>query len=405
MSRLFNIALISLGVAGLASCKKDFDHPPENLLSTTKVVTIDSLRNWQQSSGVVTITDSLHVYGIVTMDESQGNIYKNLYVQDHTAGINVRLTSGSSFAVGDSVRIALIGAVLSEYSGVIQLDSIDPDTDIILQSSGHDLIPESVNLSDITLEDEGKLIKLFAVQFTQNELINTYADAANQSSESRYIEDCAGNTIIVRTSGFATFAGDSVAQGNGSLVAIVNRYNDELQLIIRDINELDMSGDRCLVLRKDFDDELINTGGWSTQIVTGTHNWTIGTIGAATPYVQMSNYTAPNNYNSEVWLISPQLDLSSGEGKMSFMNAYNYSGDPLQLMVSTDFPGTGDPSLSSWTDISSSVTWSGGSWAWVSSGDVSLASFNTTSVYVAFKYTGSNTDGSTWEIDDIIILD
>lgn len=405
MIRAINILVVlSLLFVG---CTKEPDSPPENILSGSKVITIDSLRSWQQGASpeLVTITDSLHLYAIVTMDESEGNIYKNLYVQDHTGAINMRLTAGSDFAVGDSLRISLVGAVLSEYSGVIQLDNIDPDNAIIRQSAGHDLTPQTMSLSDITIEDEGKLVRITNVQFANSELLETYADAANQESEDRIIEECGtGNQMIVRTSGFANFADEVVAQNKGDLVCIVSRFNDVIQLIIRDFDEINLTGERCAgqIFVKDFDDESINSGGWITVVVNGIHNWETNDMGHSSFYAQMSNWDSGNTA-SETWLISPVIDLSSGSGSMSFMNAYNFTGDPLQLMVSTDFPGSGDPNLSTWTDISGMVNWSTGSFDFVDSGTIDLSSFNSATVYIAFKYTGTDSSGSTWELDDITV--
>lgn len=121
------------------------------------------------------------------MDESSGNIYKQLYIQDRTGAIQVRLASSSDFKVGDSVRIALNGAYLSDYAGVIQLDSIDPTTDIIKQSSNNVKNPEVKTFAEITLADEGRLVKLENVQFQNSQLGTTFADAINESSENRLI--------------------------------------------------------------------------------------------------------------------------------------------------------------------------------------------------------------------------
>ncbi len=117
MKKLF--LLLPLAMVVLASCKKEPDSPPIDSILPSQIITIDSLRNWEMTSGPTSISNDLSVYGIVTMDESSGNIYKQLYIQDHTGAIQVRLTSSSDFRVGDSVRIALNGAYLSDYAGVI----------------------------------------------------------------------------------------------------------------------------------------------------------------------------------------------------------------------------------------------------------------------------------------------
>lgn len=396
-----------LAIATLfAACKKDPDSPPANTLDQSKVITIDSLRAMQQSvsPGGISIDEGMMTFAIVTMDESSGNIYKNLYIQDHTGGIQVRLTSASDFAVGDSLRINLSGGYLSEYNGTIQLDSIDPDVDIIRQSQGHPITPTVKTADEITLEDEGLLIKVTDVQFIASDLNTTYADAINQASVNRTIEGCgSGANLLVRTSGFAEFAGDTVAQGKGSFTAIVGRFGSDLQLLIRDPQEINMSGTRCAgtILLKDFEDQDPTSGGWSSVVVVGTTNWTTNGQGHTSEYGQITNFNSGNTA-AECWLISPSIDLSSSTTpSMSFLNAYNYSGDPLQLLVSTDYPGSGNPNSATWTDLSSMVNWSAGGWAWENSGSIDLSAFTVNGVRIALKYTGTNTSGSTWEIDDI----
>jgi len=403
------LLFISAVIASIIACEKEPDSPPVNTLDQTKVITIDSIRAMADTTGatIFTITDSLTTFAIVTMDESSGNIYKNLYIQDHTGSVNVRMTSSSDYSVGDSLRVSLIGTTVSTYNGVVQLDNVDPDIALVRRSSGNEITPVSKEISDISVYDEGMLVQLNNVQFTASELANTYADGLNQSSENRIIEDCNGNNVIIRTSGFANYANEVIAQGNGSIVCIVNRFGSELQLVIRDPEEILMDGTRCAgqLLLKDFDDDNVTSGGWSTVQVDGPSvNWTTSTAGgAATPYGIISNFDSGNT-QCENWLISPVLDLSaSSTPNMQFNNAYNYSGDPLQLLVSTDYPGSGNPNAATWVDLSSQVTWSAGSWAWENSGSIDLSAYLAATVRIAFKYIGTNSDGSTWEIDDIII--
>ena len=404
------LIFILASIAVITACKKDPVHPPLNVLDPADIVTVDSLRKLQESvsPNSIQITDSLSVFATVTMDEAAGNIYKNLYIQDDTVGINVRLTASSDLKVGDSIRIALYGAVLSEYNGVIQLDNIDPDNAIVKQASDRDVQPQVMSITEISVADEAKLIQLNNVQFTASELGKTYADALNQSSENRILEDCNGNNIIVRTSGFADFAGETIADGNGSMTFIVNRFGDELQLLIRDPNEIELNNQRCAgqILLKDFDDDDVTSGGWTTVQVSGPSVvWETSTLGgAATPYGVISNWNGSSNDACENWLISPSLNLaSSSSPNLQFNNAYNYGGPALELLVSTDYSGSGDPNIATWTDLSAQVTWSSGGFAWVNSGSVDLSGFLSAAVYIAFKYTGSNSDGSTWELDDIII--
>ena len=102
------IAIGSLLV--FSSCKKKYDTPPIEDIPATGSITIDSLRNWQASTGgTFRIEDEISVHGIVTMDEGDGNIYKNFFLQDATGAINVRTNTGGGIYLGDSVRIYLKG--------------------------------------------------------------------------------------------------------------------------------------------------------------------------------------------------------------------------------------------------------------------------------------------------------
>lgn len=398
----FLIAIASLAIA----CKKEYDVPPLKVIPETALITIDSLRDWQASAGgKISIKDEVSVLGVITMDETDGNVYKNVYMQDATGAINVRILSGGGLYQGDSVRVYLKGTILNKYNGVLQLDSVDVDNNVVKIDSDVSFSPQITTIDQITPAMESKLVKLENVQFVAYELGNTYADAVGLQSVNILLEDCDGNTIIVRTSGYAAFAGELIATGNGTLTAIASHFNEsELQLYIRSFDEIDMTGARCpgIVLSKNFDDESVTSGGWSEYKVTGATAWeTSSAGGASSPYAVIKNWNGIENIETENWLISPSLDLTQYSAPtFSFDNAKNYTGANLQVKISTNY-SSGNPNLATWTDLT--AIWSSGSWAWVNSGEISLAAYLQSNVHVAFVYFGSATDGSTWEIDNIKI--
>lgn len=401
-----NLSLIFIGAVLISSCKKEYDTPPLNSIPETNLLTIDSLRNWQESvGGKISIDEEISVVGIITMDETDGNIYKNVYMQDATGAINVRILSGGGLYQGDSVRIYLKGTILNKYNGVLQLDSVDVDNNVVKLDSDVDFAAQLTTIDQITPAMESKLIRLENVQFVAYELGNTYADKDGLQSVNILLEDCSGNTIIVRTSGYASFAGETIAQGNGSITCIASHFNEtELQLYIRSYDEISMNGTRCpgIVMMKNFDDDQLLSDGWNEIKVVGTTAWETSTAGgAATPYAAISNWNGTSNVLTDNWLISPSIDLTSyAAPTLSFDNAKNYSGAVIEVKVSTDYV-SGDPSTGTWTNLSPAL--SGGSWAWVNSGELSLSSFLQSNVHIAFRYQGSASDGSTWEIDNIMI--
>lgn len=396
------IALFTL----MTSCKKEFDSPPIQTIPTGNVKTLAEIKAMYTGTAIK-FTEDLSVYGVVSMDENSGNLYKNIFVQDSETGINVRLLSSGGVYEGDSIRIYLKGTLLSTYNGVYQLDSVDVDKNIIKQKTKVPITPISATIGTLGDMHDGKLIKLDNVEFLEIGL--TYADAINQSSQNRTLMDCNGNSLLVRTSGYANFAGTTLPSGNGSIIGVLSRFGSDLQLYVRTPAEVIMNNTRCdgtsgvFYLSKNFEDNSATSGGWTNVNASGSINWSTNSIGAQSGsyYAQCSNFVGGANSACETWLISPATDLTSSSNPVfSFLNAYKYNGTTLAVYVSTNYT-SGAPSSATWTQLS--PTLSSGNFAWVSSGLISLSSYKTSNVRVAFKYVGSASDGSTWELDDIKI--
>jgi hypothetical protein len=163
---------------------------------------------------------------------------------------------------------------------------------------------------------------------------------------------------------------------------------------------------QTIYLTKDFNDLSLNSGGWTTQVVVDTTNWYAADYNGD-QFAKISNYNN-GNVPSEAWLISPAVDLSNAsQPNLSFGTIMKFAGAALTLYISTDYDGTSNPtSQGTWIDITSNANWdtNNSSWGnWTNSGDIDLSSFTSSSIYVAYKYTGTSSDGSTWEVDDILI--
>lgn len=402
------------------SCEREFDSPPIPQISEGQIINLEQLRELHTGSDL-TITDSLSVYAVVTMDETSGNLYKEAYVQDGTASMYLRFTSSSGLYEGDSIRIDLQGTTLKIYNMMLQLDSLDADLNIFKQATQLATVSETTTLAEIALDGssfQAKLVQINNVEFICDDLNNSFADGTNQESLNRYLQDEIGNQLIVRTSGYSNFADQIIPSGNGTVTAIVSQYNDDVQILLRRPSEAQLTNDRIddcdgtgggsgngsLILNKNFDDNSVTSGGWTTQLVSGPSNCDWGIYEGSNSAAKASNYLDGTNSACESWLISPAVDLTGTTPSLSFRNTYNFSGDPLMLMVSNDYSGTGDPNSANWTDITSQVVWSGGGFEWLSSGDIDLSNYTQANVYIAYKYIGSNSDGSTWEIDDVQII-
>jgi len=141
--------------------------------------------------------------------------------------------------------------------------------------------------------------------------------------------------------------------------------------------------------------------GWSTQVLTGSMDWYIANGGDQ--FAEMTNFDTDvyENFASETWLITPGIDLSSeSEVYFGFNNAYNYGGDSITVWASTNY--NGDISAADWDSLAPEL--SSGNEEEVFSDYMDFSQYAGDTVHVAFKYTGTDSDGATWQIDDVSVV-
>jgi hypothetical protein len=151
-----------------------------------------------------------------------------------------------------------------------------------------------------------------------------------------------------------------------------------------------------------FDDDL---GECLVYSVSGqSKTWNHGTEDD-NGYAQMNGY---NTGELEIdWLIVPGINLNDYENEvMTFETWWKYGEDDddnyLKLYYSTDYVGTGDPSLANWTELS--FTSPGAEEAWTASGDVDLSSINGGLIYIGFKYHYEPGNYKWWQVDNISVV-
>src|SRR5690606_14175976 len=115
--------------------------------------------------------------------------------------------------------------------------------------------------------------------------VEHYGNLNNTFGVNRPVENCEGQTVILRTSGFADFKNLTLPEGNGTLTAILSIFNSEVQLFINDVTDVDMTGERCsnggpgdaveLPFSQNFEEQSAGTGmtvnieGWTNVNVNG----------------------------------------------------------------------------------------------------------------------------------------
>jgi Bacterial Ig-like domain/Ig-like domain CHU_C associated len=150
--------------------------------------------------------------------------------------------------------------------------------------------------------------------------------------------------------------------------------------------------------------------GFTQFSVTGPQVWACTTFGrGATPTasapngVQINGFASGSNIINEDWLISPSLNLvATTYPLLSFYSRTAFNGAPLKLKVSTNYTGTGNPALATWTDLSGSFP-ALASDVWTLSQNINLVAYKTANTYIAFVYNSTADDGARWTLDDIKI--
>lgn len=264
---LGNVMAILATCIILSSCDREFDAPPDYVdPNLTPTMTIAELKAAHVAGQVESLTEDDIIAGIVVADDKSGNFYKQICIQDATGGITIRMDGLNLYAdypVGRRIYIKLKGLFMGDYAGLIQLggslDDSDPnflnvapiasnlfDTYIVKGSVNNPVTPTVVS-SVAALNDsyQSMLIQLDDFEFVPADTSKTYANAATQSAVNLNVKGCTGSNIIIRTSGFANFAGVNVPNGNGKLLAIYTRFNSTKQLVIRDTSDVQFTGDRC----------------------------------------------------------------------------------------------------------------------------------------------------------------
>lgn len=247
INKLSGILLAS--ILGFTSCiDQDFDLPDPLDIPVGETITIAEMKQMIiDPDDRIKFDTDISIFGVITMDGSSGNIYRGAFMEDTTGAINLRLMSPGGLNQGDSLRINLRGTILSKFAQMHQLDSIHTGNNVVKLATLIDRKPQETDILTLLNDPtyEGRLIKLHNVEFGPTDLGSLWADAANLQAINRTLRDCNGNTIIVRTSGYASFANDTIPSGNGSLVAIMSRFNNDRQLLVRNLQEVKLDSLRC----------------------------------------------------------------------------------------------------------------------------------------------------------------
>jgi hypothetical protein len=338
------------------------------------------------------------------------------YLQDGTGGLFVAdpdFVSGSGLAAsaGDSVRV---DGTVGYVDGVFRVSDASAGALTQELTSGNVLpSPQSVSLRDIVTDGEGFESELVRLPFT----IDSGGDNAFQSGN--YTISANDTTSTLRIPSSSEITGQEIPD-RALFQGVVGQSNDAgrggdepdegyqlLGLQTGDVQSFET------VLSVAFDDGTLSP--MTTFSVASNNDWeaTSPPVDSA-PLAEASGFGGNEPAND--WLITPALDFSNlSVETLTFLSYKGFDDSErrgLQVKVSTDYSGSGDPTNATWVDVSSRVTFAdnGGSGFSdpTSSGQVDLSDmqFQDSDVYVAFQYRSSGTssgNAATWQIDNIAV--
>lgn len=407
----------------------------QNAVQLVSVEYVKGLYNGQ----VTLIESDIAVKGYVSSSDATGNFYKEFYIQDvpenPTAGIGVYLNqvdSYNQFNVGREVYINLKGLYVGENAsevitiggsadgsrvGIINASQVQ--SYIMRSEITETMVPLVVNASSVDDSHMGLLVTFEDMQFPLGLEGQSYVDPYDDYDTLHPLVSCLnGAEFFVETSSFASFNQEPLpTDGRGSITGLISKSygGDDRVMMLNSTDDVLFNDARCdPVFEESFnsatDNTNLNIANWINYAEAGTELWTEQVYGG-NGYAEFSAYATGESSNIG-WLISPGIDMDAQDGEvLNFQTEYAYPDTghyPLEVFVSTDFNGEESGiTTATWEPLTVVIAhpdvtsdW----FSWVDSGSVDLSSYTGT-LYVAFKYTGSDTSNqnSTIHVENVIV--
>lgn len=280
--------VVAAGFLGFASCQDDIDTPssateePKATLTPNTTILEVKEKFWKDQTPycdtIPAKADGTHyiISGRVVSSDRDGNVFKCLYITDGTAALPVSVNTYNLWLtcrVGQEIVMDLTGMYIGRYAGLLQLgypkwkasaNTYEPTfmaEEFFRQHHQLNGLPEPSKVEPllVTIEDlnnnravnngeflrkwQGQLVRINNVHFTNANGTTTLCAEYHSSGESQPLEDASGNSLNVRTSGYASFWNTVLPSGSGDVQGILGYYytndsNSPWQLVLVDADGL-----------------------------------------------------------------------------------------------------------------------------------------------------------------------
>ncbi|MBP5683526.1 MAG: hypothetical protein J6X05_09835 [Bacteroidales bacterium] len=222
-----------------------------NSLVCTNQMTISELKSKYESAitsnKTIAIEGGGQIVGKIAGNDIGGNLFKEIYIQDNTGGISLRIDEYSLYAylpVSEEIMIDLDGMYIGGYGTNPQLGTLYNNSvgrmsqifwsehfRIITAADGSVKPKEIYSMSDFTRDDICKVVTIKNVSFVDADGKTAYSDGVSNYTN-RSVNELTSK-FVVRTSSYADFAKTPLPKGKVDLTGILTVYNSTWQLLIR----------------------------------------------------------------------------------------------------------------------------------------------------------------------------
>jgi len=439
---ILHIASLLLAAVGLAACDDDKAMPPVPVPGADQVIpevntSILELKQafykpteFSYSTLVGEKPDGSHyiIAGKIVSSDEAGNIYKNIMIEDATAGLTVAVDKTKlyqEYKIGQTLVIDATGLYVGGYGNCMQLggepqstEKPQPsrcDEDIFTAQSWVYGLPETVAPQVVTIPeidaarntpDEFIALQSRFVEFQNVEFENAGEPLAVQgSSTSRYAFDEQGNRVQLYNSGQSTIWMNSLPSGKGNVSGILSFYNREWQLLIIDMDSFQGftggTAPKEAIMTESFGSGVGTFTIEDENLGGGSYVWSFASNYSC---MKASGFFSGADHDTSSRLVSPEIDLSGYTSvTASYEQACNYfasleaAKQEAAFEVSTDGGTTWEaqavPNLNDYA-----------SWNFKSSGSIDLSKFAGKKIRVAFHYTSTSAKAGTWEVKNLKVL-
>ncbi|MFN8329991.1 MAG: DUF5689 domain-containing protein [Saprospiraceae bacterium] len=148
------------------------------------------------------------------------------------------------------------------------------------------VVPKVVSINSLKSSTSSTLVQLDQVEFDRADVGKTIATPGGGSFIDLNLTDCNKAKILLHTSDFADFAAYRTPSFNGTIVAVLGKFNSNIQLYLRDTSEIKFTQAPC------------NGGGGTAELAT---------ISTIRKLYNGTTTTVDKIDTSGVWLISDKM--------------------------------------------------------------------------------------------------